>query len=398
MLRIDLNTLPHDFSQLADRLAEIQKRDEPAFSSYTPDYQALYGLAQKYAGIQNFIFIGRGGSISGFRALYNAFARFRTTKRVHLLDTLDPDYTRYLRAKCLPDQTLVVIVSKSGTNVEVIENLLCFQEYRKVVVTENEDGGLAQIAKTKELETVRHPKIGGRFATGTEAALLPGALIYVDVKSVADGMRAVHRQCVPSRPIAQNPALQLAAALFLAEQQGYTEVYGPIYSKQLAGSAELWTQLMHESVCKRGSGQTFLFMEAPECQHHTNQKFFDGPRRMVGLFTRIETPESDCSISVTRYATGLHVKTLPLDALEGERLGEAITFEYRGVQRAADQASIPNATIAVDVLNPGTFGELTALWEYVAVYSAWLRGLDAFDQPGVEESKRIALESRRSRS
>lgn len=394
MLYLDLHTLPHDFSRLSERLAAVKVRPVPSFASYVPDYQLLYTLAGKYASVTNFLLIGRGGSVTGFRAIYDALAAFHTTKRVHIIDTLDPDYISCVKARCPPEDTLVLAISKSGDTVDVIENLLLFEGYRKVVVTENPDGALAQIASVKQLEIVKHPPIGGRFSTGTECALLPAALIYVDIKSIVEGMRAVCRQCAPSRPIEQNPALQLAAALYLAEQDGQTEAYAPIYSKALAGSAELWTQLMHESVCKQEQGQTFLFMEAPECQHHTNQKFFDGPRRMFGLFTRIEHPGHDLPLSIDHQLTGLQVRQLPLPRLEGERLSTAMKAEYLGVRQAADDAKIANGTITLDVLNPGTFGELTAFWMYVAVYSAWLRGLDAFDQPGVEASKRIAVEER----
>ncbi len=393
MLRLDLHTLPRDFSPLAGELERIRHAPAPDFATYTPDYQLLYTLAGTYAGITNFLVIGRGGSVSGFRALYAALAKYRTTKRVHIIDTLDPEYVAYLKAHCLPEDTLVIAVSKSGTTVEVLEGLLCFQEYRKIIVTESTDGALGRIAEQKELHLVRHPALGGRFSIGAEPALLPASLIYIDVRSFVEGMHAVFRQCHPSRSISQNPALQLAAALLLAERQGLTEVYAPVYSKQLAGSMELWTQLMHETACKQGQGQTFLFMEAPECQHHTNQKFFDGPRRMLGLFTRIEQ-ERDLVVVADPSVAGVTVGDLPLSALDGERLGDAMRHEWQGVLRAADDAGIPTATIALDVLNPGTFGELAAFWLYVAVYSAWLRGLDAFDQPGVEASKKHAIEER----
>ena len=173
-----------------------------------------------------------------------------------------------------------------------------------------------------------------------------------------------------------------------------TEVYAPIYSKGLTGCAELFTQLLHESACKRGQGQTFLFMEAPECQHHSNQKFFDGPRRMAGVFTRVERPEHDFLIPEDPVASSVVAPGIPLKSLMGERLADAMRFEYEGVKGAADAIAIPNATVTLDVLNPGTLGELIGFWEYVAVYSALLRGVDPFDQPGVEASKRLSREKR----
>jgi|GEM_PF-231022 len=396
MLKIDLHTLLSDFSSLNEQLDAIAKRQEPGFATYEPNLQKLYTLAGKYAGIGNFIVIGRGGSVSGFRALYSALAKYHTTKHVHILDTIDPEYVGYLRQKCRAEDTLVIVISKSGNTVEVLEDLLCFQEYRKVVVTENPAGALHEVAKVRELELVTHPAIGGRFSIGTESAMLPGVLIYTDVRSMWGGMQTVFKQCHPSRPIAQNPALSIAAALLLADRAGKSEVYAPVYSKALAGSLELWTQLMHETVCKQGQGQTFLFQEAPECQHHTSQKFFDGPQRMLGFFVKVDKREPDVIIPEDPQLQGLHVGQLPLRSLMGTSMSRMLNTEYEGVRKAADEAHIPNATITLDVLNPGTFGELSALMLYIAVYSAWLRGLEAFDQPGVEASKRYAIEARKA--
>ncbi len=396
MLTLDLHTLPREFSRAAERIARIKKEKEPFFTTYEPDYQQLYELAGKYASITNFLVIGRGGSVTGFKALYAALAKYRTTKRVHIIDTPDPDYVTYVKQRCTPADTLVIITSKSGETIDVIETLLAFQEYRKLVITGG--GALKEIADVKELELVTHPPISGRFSFTTPATLLPGALIYVDVKTVVAGMRAVFRQCHPSREISENPALQLATALLLAEEEGFQEVYAPIYRRALAGSTELWTQLMHESVCKEGRGQTFLFQEGPECHHHTNQKLLGGPRRTACLFIMVEQPDKEVRISVDPQVSGVSVRGLPLAALDGEGLGEALAAEYKGVQRSADEARIPNGTIILDVLNPGTFGEITAFWMYVALYSAWLRGLHAFDQPAVERAKELSAEERQQRS
>lgn len=391
MLTLDLNSLPQDFSKIT-----LPKQEVPSFASYQTDIQALYLLAAKYGNIANFIVVGRGGSCTGFRGIYTALAKPYTTKKVHILDTIDPDYTTYLRSRCPPQDTLIIAISKSGNTVDVIENVMSFPEYRKIIVSEKGDGALRKVAENKGLELVDHPQnVGGRFSTGTECALLPAALIYVDIKSIVEGMNSMYAKCAPHVPITENPALQLAASLFLAEQQGMTEVYSPVYSKLLAGSTELWTQLMHETVCKNGKGQTFLFMEGPECQHHTNQKFFDGPRRVAGLFVRVDQPRRDVELAQDPHAHELIVGDLPFKDLEGSKLSEAMKHEWVGVKQAADDAGIMNGTVTLDVLNPGTFGEITAFWEYVATYSAWLRGLDAFNQPGVEASKRIAREARK---
>lgn len=395
MLTLDLHTLPQKYTRLVKPLREIAKQQAPAFTLYEPNYELLFTLAGKYAGIANFIVVGRGGSISGFTAIFEGLAALKTTKHVYKLDTIDPDYTNFLRMRCRPDDTLVIVISKSGNTIDVLENLFSFQEYRKIICTENNEGALKKICDNKELEYVEHPPIGGRFSTGTECGLLPASLIYVDITSIIAGMKSMRAQCAPTVPIESNPALRLAASLYLADKDGFSEVYAPIYNRALFGSAELWTQLMHETSSKERTGQTFLFMHAPECQHHSNQKFFDGPRRMIGLFTRIEHPENECTLSLDGQAGTIKVSDLYLADIHGAKLSESMKSEWRGVQLAADNARIPNATITLDVLNPGTLGEITAFWEYVAIYSAWLRCKEPFDQPGVEESKRIARQERK---
>ncbi len=94
----------------------------------------------------------------------------------------------------------------------------------------------------------------------------------------------MYKKCLPAVPVDENPALKLSSALYLLEKREFSEVFMPFYSVKMSGAIPLIVQLMHESVCKDGKGQTFYGALAPESQHHTNQRFFGGQRNVVGLF------------------------------------------------------------------------------------------------------------------
>ena len=97
----------------------------------------------------------------------------------------------------------------------------------------------------------------------------------------------------PSVAPARNTAKALALELWRAELGGYTELFLPVYCKALSGLGELIVQLAHESYCKSEKGQPVLFAEAPESQHHTNQRYFGGRRNMAALSVRVQSHEND---------------------------------------------------------------------------------------------------------
>ena len=344
MLTVSLNTLPHDGT------VTMQGRPAPPFASFTPDYQLLYGLAAKYAAITCFVIIG---DTLGFKALYVALAKYHTTKKVAIVERLDPEYIGYVRQKFRPEDTIVIAIAKDGDDPLVIQGLLAFHEYRKILITG--EGALLQYARMKELELVRYPAIDPRFTIGTEAALLPAAIIYVDVRSFVAGMQSVYHQCDPSRPMGENPALQLAASLFAAEKAGYHEVRVPLLTKPLAGTGQLLASLM------AGPGQTFVVAEAPPLG-----------RRCATVFLRVERASREVTIPPDIQGSGVQ----RISDFAGAKLSDAAAKRYDDDRMALDNAHLPSATITLDVLNPGTFGELIGFWHYVAVYAAWLRNLN----------------------
>jgi len=390
-LHDDVSTLKSAF---ADKLRWITEQDKPSFATYTEDIPSIKRTIAKHADKRNLILIGNGGSNTSFYAFYKSLYRYSCSdKDVHIVKTMEPHYLRYLQDRCSKEETLVMPVSKSGTTIGVLESLFAFPTYPILAVTSENDATLHNLVKSWGIDMVRHPDIGGRFSGTTSCAYTPSALLGIDVEGIDRGAKDMYARCAPDVGFDDNPALQLSVALFYAEIKGYKDIFLPIYSTKLSGFLPLIVQLIHESTCKSGRGQTVFGDFAPESQHHTNQRFFGGYKDVFGVFITVKDFEDgEYRISVPDNAKGIGYKDVDLGILDGLKFRDALDFEFQGVLKHTEDQNIPHATISVDKIEPHSVGELLAFWQYVAVYSSWLRGVNPYDQPEVEFSKKHTFE------
>ncbi|MFB6180301.1 MAG: hypothetical protein ABEJ93_00325 [Candidatus Nanohalobium sp.] len=366
------------------------EEEEPFFARYSPDIKEIKEKASE-KDFENLVVIGNGGSITSFRAfLYSFFPEI--DKDVRLVTTMDPDYLNRLSRELDKEETLVVPISKSGQTVGVIESLLYFMEkgYEVFPVTSDNNGALRQIISEEGLDWVEHPDVGGRFSGATETGLVPAALAGMDIEEIRAGAEEMYEELKPGKV---NAAKELAAKLYRAEERGFEEILTPFYSTRMFGFYPLMVQLMHETVCKNGEGQTVYGDIGPEYQHHTNQRMFGGRENVFPVFFRAETHEH-VNIKVPEGLEDVEIRGKPLKQLERNTYSEALKSEYRGVRDALDEEDRPHATVALEELSYRSAGKLLAFMQYLAVYSAWFRRVNPFNQPNVEKSKQIGFEER----
>jgi glucose-6-phosphate isomerase len=345
---------------------------------------------------RNVVLIGNGGSISSSEALYAALIRYSDLgKRLLIVDSMDPDQIASVKAECRPEDTVAVVISKSGTTQGVLDAFDQFAGgYHTVAITDRRerrgDDGRPLNVYSKVLDRVKesgmspddmivaHPPIGGRYTGRTPVGTLPMALLGMradDLAAMDRGALGMYGHVGPAVPIDGNPALRLASTLYRLERtRGVDEIFAPMYSHRFDGFAHLATQLLHESSGKAGEGQTMLAAAAPESQHHTNQRLFGGKRNMACVFFTIANPQ---------------VKGML--ASDGVPLEKALRFEYEGTRDDATDKGIPNITVQLERMNPESAGALMAFLHFAfGVYPALLRDVNPFDQPQVEASKSVS--------
>ena len=163
-------------------------QDTSAFKEYAK------GVEQK-----NIVVIGIGGSTLGTYAIYKFLKHSKElSKQLYFLETTDPiDIKSKLENIDLND-TLFIVISKSGTTIETvsifkyINSLVTCDKSNTLVITEH-DSKLNNYAKTNTIKTFDIPKdVGGRFSVFSAVGLLPLAIVGIDIDKLLSGAKDVY--------------------------------------------------------------------------------------------------------------------------------------------------------------------------------------------------------------
>ncbi len=379
------SALLDDAGRCAERIGRYQGgAAAPRFAAERPDIDGMEAMLGPARGKSHIVVIGNGGSIRNVWALYMALFERGFSKKLHLLDGTDMSglLGELLRpdGKLRPENTLLVPVSKSGNTENVIQEtaLLVARGYPALAITGPGPSKLASMVASARLDAFPHPDdVGGRFTAGQNNALLPLAMLSGDTalaREVDAAFADAHGKLQPDVPPRENMAKRLALGLWRAERAGYAEVFLPIYARALSGVGALIVQLVHESYCKAGCGQTILCAQAPESQHHTNQRYFGGRENMLGVSLCVEGFQGEERL------------------VEGVSCTKFLRMEHAGVVQEAERRGTPHLVLTLDSLAVADVCRLIALWQWAAVYGGLLRGVNPFDQPAVEGSKRATIE------
>jgi len=359
----------------------------PEFVNYVPDFEQMKELAKEYKSYKNILVIGHGGSITSFYGFYHAL-KYQTTKQAYFLSTVDPDYITELKSILKPEDTLVIAISKSGETVTQIEMLSQFLDFTLLFIT-GKSSPLRAIGEKLKAKIIMHLSVGGRYTGFTEVGLLPAAIVGLDVKGLYEGAKnfyALYQK--------DNLAFRSASIFWQLEQKGYCDVFMPFYSHNLFPLSAIIVQLCHESFGKDGRGQTYFAHEAPESQHHTNQRFFGGIKNICGFFNSTDNFKNDLVCSFPPQIHSVQLKGHALFDVNKIPLKEALGYELQGTLEDARIQGIPLAHLSILSFTPQEIGSFLAFWQLYAVYASQLRGVDPFNQPQVESSKKISFNKR----
>jgi glucose-6-phosphate isomerase len=363
----------------------------PQFTVINPDIKSIKMNCKKYQKYKNIIIIANGGSRNSTLGFVNSLFEFKNNKNIEFLNTPEPDEIFRLKKKYLSSNTLVIPTSKSGTNIDVLYPLSIFIKYPMLIITNDQDGALLKIARKQNIDLITHPNIGGRFAGRTVVSFVPLHLLNINIEKINKGCVDMYSRCKKEIPYQNNPALKIAVFLYEMESKNYTEIYSMIYSIKLHSFLPLITQLIHETTGKKNKGQTIYGDLGPECQHHSNQRFFGGRKNVVGCFMYVKNQDHRMKFKIQKNLKEIFLKNFKLKKLDNISLNNALTFDRKANMEVAEKNNIPYINISVNKVTPYTMGEFLAFWKYVVIYSALLRNQNPYDQPNVTLSKKLAL-------
>ena len=287
----------------------------------------------------------------------------------------------------------IAIISKSGTTTEpaIATRALRWMLERKYgtegakkrtyAITDPVKGALRQMAEEEGWETfVIPPNVGGRYSVLTAVGLLPMAVAGIDPMEVMAG--AVQAKKDYDVRSFENPVWLYAATRNLLYRHGKAieilESFEPSF-KMMGG---WWQQLFGESEGKDGKGIFPVSAELTADLHSLGQMIQQGERNIFETMVRFDAPEN-------KMVIGGDYKNLDgLNYLEGKTLDFVDEQAFRGTLAAHVDGGVPVITVDMGELNARKLGELFYFFELSCGISAYMLGVNPFNQPGVEFYKR----------
>ncbi len=309
------------------------------------------------AGFHHVVLLGMGGSSLTPMVFGKVFSPSNNGLPLSILDSTDPVTIQNLRKSLPLAETLFIVASKSGTTAEPLAFADYFYSLVKRIKGERAGENFIAITdpgtplvKLAQERGYRKPilnfdDIGGRYSALSYFGLAPAALMGVDVNELlARALKMMHA-CASCVPAHENPGLLLGAALGELAKKGKRNKVTFLMPETLSPLGMWLEQLLAESTGKEGTGLL------PVTGEPAGAPGVYGPDR---VFVHIRMKDST--------EDGLEQKVSTL--------------------REAGQ---PVISIYLDDLLD--LGQEFFRWEFATAIAGSILGIDAFNQPNVQESK-----------
>ena len=361
------------------------------------------------AGATDIVFLGTGGSSLGGQTLAQlagyavpGIGILRGTPRLHFMDNLDSETFGALLGKLpLPTTRFVAISKSGGTGETLMQTAAALQACKDAGLHENipqlflglsepakpgKNNGLRDLLGAFGVPFLDHDTgVGGRFSALTNVGLLPAAVLGLDIAVIRDGAAAALAPVLARKSPEEVPAAVGAAlSVALAQTRGKSISAVMAYADKLEKFAKWYVQLWAESLGKDGKGTTPLAALGPVDQHSQLQLFIAGPRDK--LFTVITTGVAGKGPQIAPDLAQLAGEP----DFGGKTIGDLVAAQGRATAETLAKNGCPVRTFHIETIDERSLGELLMHFMLETIIAAHLLGVDAFDQPAVEEGKVLA--------
>ncbi len=341
---------------------------------------------------------GIGGSYLGARAVIEALNGLFPTDDFEILylgNTLSSDYTYQIMKHLEKKHFAINCISKSGTTTEtavsfrLLKNLYIKKFGKETLkdavyaTTDKARGALKSEADKEGYECFVIPDdIGGRFSVITPVGLLPIAAAGIDIKAFLDGVKQGEKE-YSVKDMMKNPAYYYGALRYFLNREGkYISEMFVSYDLQNKMIAEWLKQLFDESEGK--DNQALLCSSAifTTDLHSMGQFIQQGSPILFETIIKTKKPIHD--VSVPSNEENLD----NLNYLAGKKLSYINSKAYEATLKAHTEGHTPAIVLTIDKMDAYNLGNLVYFFFRACAFSAYLLGVNPFNQPGVEIYKK----------
>ena len=312
-------------------------------------------------GFTHVLVLGMGGSSLAPEVFSNIFGpREQFGKPGLHLSILDSTHPNQIKssAKSNPfGKTIFVVSSKSGTTSETMSLFeyfwdQLFQKFgdktgKNFVAVTDPGTSLETLAREKGFRKIFNgdPDVGGRYSALTAFGLVPAGLAGIDLKKLLETTGAFAEKCSPEADFSTNPGLELGVVLGTAALAGKDKLTF-ITDPELDSFGSWAEQLIAESSGKIGKGIVPVDIESgTKLEDYSSDRFF------------------------------VYISKRDIFKPRIKKLNEA-----------------GFATYTIKITDEYDLGAEFYRWEFATAVACSVIGVNAFDQPNVQESKSLTKE------
>ena len=323
------------------------------------------------------ILIGIGGSYLGGRAIIEALTPTlpwlkKGPKIIFCGHNLSEQYLNEVKESISLYDTSVIVISKSGETLEpsltfnTIKNIMQDKygesfKSRIVTITDKDKGVLRKETNEYSYKNFIIPSnVGGRFSIFTPVGLFPMAIAGLDIEKFINGAKNFRLgNFIDFYDYKKDPAIQYAIIRNeLYKKNKKIELLGT-YEPCLYYLSEWWKQLFGESEGKEGKGLFPCNINYTTDLHSLGQYIQGGERLFFETIISIENNDETIMNNIVAKA----------------------------VSKAHEFNDVPQIKITIPKINEFYLGELCYFFEITCATSAYLLGVNPYNQPDVEKYK-----------
>lgn len=347
-----------------------------------------------------FVVIGIGGSYLGAKAAldflrspnYNLLVR--NTPEIYFIgNSFSGNEILEVISLCEGKDVSVNVISKSGTTTESAIAFRIMLSYmrgrysadelkeRIFATTDAKKGALKKLADEEGYETFVVPDdIGGRFSVLSAVGLLPIAVFGADIDRILAGAAAEREELFAAGLGNDAYKYALYRNTFLARGKEVEILCS--YDPALRSLCEWWKQLFGESEGKDGKGIFPASVIFSTDLHSMGQYIQDG--RRILFETVVRQTENGCELKVPFDASDVD----GLNYIAGQPMFDINDKAFLGTLYAHRDGGVPTLVVEYARRDEECFGALVYFFCLACAASAYILGVNPFNQPGVEAYKK----------
>jgi glucose-6-phosphate isomerase len=378
----------------AELCGEIENTNK-RIKNFAADIHAGKIKGERGQKFQHVLSIGIGGSALGPEFISDALSTAQDPMDIYFFDNTDPDgFDRVFdRIDNQLDQTLVVVISKSGGTKETRNGMLEAEARFKTAGLDFAKHAVAITGAGSDLDKNaerngwldRFPMwdwVGGRTSVMSAVGLVPMALAGFDIDHFLAGAAAMDER-TRINDFRQNAAMLLALMWFYAGGgRGAKDMVILPYKDRLLLFSRYLQQLVMESLGKENDldgktvnqGIAVYGNKGSTDQHAYVQQLRDGVLNFFVTFVEVAKDRNRAVFEVESEVTS----------------GDYLHGFLRGTRAALYEKGRESITVSIPEASAFNIGVLIALYERAVGFYGSLVNINAYHQPGVEAGKKAA--------